>query len=97
MVDQMPIYVAISPLNQPSQGDLASAVRSVFNESDRHEVTPGAWFVRSPLVTSAQVRDILGIKLGGLNGVVVAVSSGRYTGVGDAIFVEKLQVWEGME
>ena len=91
----MPIYIVISP---PGDGNgLTSKLESQFNESDRHEVAPGAWFIRSPLVTSAQIRDILGIKVGGFNGVVAAVSRGRYAGVSDTVFVEKLQVWEGME
>ena len=56
-------------------------------------LSPGVWFVRSPLVTTAQLRDQFGIKVGGHNGVVIAIVEGRFTGVADATFVEKLKVW----
>lgn len=92
----MPIYVLITSPN-PGGETLDRLIRSSFDESDRHEFRPGVWFVRSPLVTTAQLRDKLGIEVGGHNGVVVAAVSGRYTGVADGTFVEKLQVWEGME
>jgi hypothetical protein len=92
----MPLYVVIaSP--QPAGETLSERIRSGFDESDRQEFRPGVWFVRSPLVTTAQLRDQLGIKVGGHSGIVVAAVSGRYTGVADGTFVEKLQVWEGME
>ena len=89
----MPIYVLISP-PQPAGRSLATAVSSKYNENDRHEILPGAWVVRSPFVTTEQVRDNLGIKVGGPSGIVIA--AGRYTGIADRALVEKLQVWEGM-
>ena len=66
-----------------------------FQESDRHQVASGTWFIRSPFVTTGQVKNSLGIEVGGGNGIVAATS--RYTGVADREFIEKLQVWEGME
>ncbi len=90
----MPIYLVVSP-PQPSEKSLAAAIRSNFNENDRHEILSDVWVVRSPFVTTEQVRDSLGIKVGGFSGIVVA--AGRYTGVADRALVEKLQVWEGME
>ena len=90
----MPIYVVMSP-PQPTGKSLVGTIRANFNENDRHEVLPGAWVVRSPFVTTEQVRDSLGIKVGGASGFVVA--AGRYTGIADRTLVEKLQVWGGME
>ena len=90
----MPIYVVIASLT-PVGPPLEEAMHTVFDESDRHEALPGVWFVRSPFVTSAQVRDALGIKVGGPNGIVVATR--HYTGAAEADLVEKLKVWEGME
>ena len=92
----MPIYVLITSPN-PAGDALDELVRTTLDESDRHEIRPGVWFVRSPLVTTAQLRDQLDIKMGGHGGIVVAAVSGRYTGIADGTFVEKLQVWEGME
>lgn len=92
----MPIYALIASPH-PTGETLNELIRSSFDENNRHELRPGVWFVRSPLVTTAQVRDQLGIKIGGQYGVVVAAVPGRYSGVGDGTFVEKLKVWEGME
>jgi len=86
----MPIYVVVS---MPPDA-LADEIQKI-QESDRHEVAPGTWFIRSPFVTTEQVKNSLGIKVGGRNGIVAATS--RYTGVADREFIEKLQVWEGME
>ena len=90
----MPIYVVISP-PPPNERSISEAVSSQFEENDRHEVLPGVWFVRSPFVTTEQVRNKLGIDVGKASGIVVATS--RYNGVADRELVEKLQVWEGME
>ena len=92
----MPIYVLITPPHPPAE-TLNELIRTSFDENDRHEIRSGVWFIRSPLVTTAQLRDQLGIKVGGHSGIVVAAVSGRYTGIADGTFVEKLQVWEGME
>ena len=92
----MPIYAVIASPN-PAEETLNELIRSSFDESDRHELRPSVWFVRSPLVTTEQLRDQLGIEMGGRNGVVVAAVPGRYTGVADATFVEKLKVWGGMK
>lgn len=90
----MPIYVVISS-REPGGKSLAEQVNADYTENDRHEVLPGVWFVRSPFITSDQVRDSLNIKVGGNSGIVVAAS--RYTGIADRALVEKLQVWEDME
>ena len=89
----MHAYVLITP---PDTGDaLNELIRSTFTEADRHEVRPGVWLIRSPLVTTTELRDQLGISVGGHLGFVVAIVSGRYSGAWQAPLVEKLQVWEG--
>ena len=86
----MPIYVVVST---PPEA-LADAILDL-NEADRYEVSPGTWFIRSPFVTTEQVKDSLGIQVDGPVGIVVAV--GRYSGVAEREFIEKLQVWEEAE
>lgn len=86
----MPIYAVVS---MPPDA-LVDEIQKI-PERDRHELAPGAWFIRSPFVTTEQVKNSLGIEVGGPNGIVAATS--RYTGVADRELVEKLQVWEGME
>ena len=80
----MPLYVII--------GDETLPVTSHFRAADRYTLRPGAWFVHSKLETSAEIRELLGIRVGGPNGIIVA--AGRYTGVTNSDFVEKLRVWE---
>lgn len=87
----MPIYVVLSPPEQVGES-LEEQVKAGYTENDRHEIMPGAWFIRSPLITTDQVRENLDVKVGGNSGIVVA--AGRYTGVADRALVEKLQVWE---
>lgn len=86
----MPIYVVVS---MPPEA-LLDEIQKI-DESDRHQLAPGTWFIRSPFVTTEQVKNSLRIEMGGQHGVVAAVS--RYTGVADREFIEKLQVWEGAE
>ena len=90
----MPLYVVIAAPGTYEQV-LSEQVRSSFAEADRHEVKPGVWLVRSSLVTSAKIRDQLGITVGERPGIVAAVDSGRMTGAWESGFVEKLQVWGG--
>ena len=85
------VYVVVS------DAAIDEKIRAEFPEGDRLEFSPGVWFVRSPLVTSAEVRDRVGIRLGGQQGIVIAAIRGRYTGVANAGFVEKLQVWQAEE
>ena len=90
----MPIYVVISPVQEFGES-LNDKIKADYTENDRHEISPGVWFIRSPFVTTEQVRDNLDIKVGGNNGIVIATA--RYTGIAERALVEKLQVWEGME
>ena len=83
----MSLYIVID-INQ----SLGPKIRSEFDENNRYEVISGTWFIRSSLITSAQVRDLLGIRVGGPTGIVVVV--GRYTGVANTDFVEKLKAWD---
>ena len=88
----MPFYVVITSQGADEHA-VGEQIRSSFPEADRHEVRPGVWFVRSLLVTSAQIRDQLGIEIGRRSGIVAAVDSGRLSGVWESEFVEKLTVW----
>jgi len=88
----MPIYMVVASEN--TREGLRTALSSSFAEGDWVPVNFGAWFVRSPLVTTAEVRDRLGIKVGGHSGVVLAAVPGRYTGVAEQSVVEALQVWQ---
>ena len=92
----MHTYVLIT---SPDRGEdaLNDLIRSSFAEGNRHEVRPGVWFVRSPLVTTEQLRDQLKIAVtDGHLGIVVAVVSGRFSGAWESVFVEKLRVWEDL-
>ena len=88
----MTIYVVILPVvEHPGQG-LADAVAEKFSENDRFEIVPGrVWFVRSNLVTAAQVRDALGIELEKRAGIVV--SSAYTTGIASSDFVQRFNAW----
>ena len=63
----MPIYVVLSPPEQVGES-LEEQVKAGYTENDRHEIMPGAWFIRSPLITTDQVRENLDIKVGGNSG-----------------------------
>ena len=66
----MPIYVVISPVQEFGES-LSDKIKADYTENDRHEISPGVWFIRSPFVTTEQVRDNLDIQVGGNNGIVV--------------------------
>lgn len=85
----MPIYVVIAT-GQP----LDAEVEALFTEQDRCQAMPGVWFVRSRRLTSSEVVNDLGIKLGKRNGVVVTAK--HYDGVTGRDLVEKLSAWEEM-
>lgn len=92
----MPVYALVAP--RPDDVEpLTAAIKASFVEGDRHSLRAGVWFVRSPHVTSDEVRDQLGIAVGGINGIVIAIVPGRVCGVADKTFVEKLQVWKVTE
>ena len=90
----MPIYVVISS-REPGGKPLAEQIDADCTENDPPRSLARVWFVRSPFITSDQVKDSLNIKVGGNSGIVVAAS--RCTGIADRALVEKLQVWEDME
>lgn len=83
----MPIYVVIAT-GEPLDAD----VQRLFPDEDRCQASSGVWFVRSPRLTSSEVVNDLGIKLGVKKGVVVTAK--HYDGVADRGLVEKLSAWE---
>ena len=84
----MSIYVIIA-----TGGSLDEEVRRRFADQDRCQAIPGVWFVRSPRLTSSEVAQDLGIKVGTASGIVVTAR--HYDGVADRGLVEKLSAWEG--
>lgn len=82
----MPIYVVVD-----TNRELSGTIQSTFEENDRHQVAPDTWFVRSHLITSAQIRDALEIGVVGASGIVSAVEDP--TGVAREDFVQKIHAW----
>ena len=82
----MSIYVII-----PAGESLGAEVQRLFPDQDRCQAGPGVWVVRSQRLTSSEVVNDLGIKLGGKNGIVVTAK--HYDGIAGRGLVEKLSAW----